>query len=86
MKRKVFCNRGVCSLDRLPEQQIGGGLRVQSSDYLVPLLQSAKKKRVLIGKGKIVKNSKINTKNKRSCYTEIPISRSQAVKRKQHGN
>jgi hypothetical protein len=39
MKRKVFCTKDVCALDRLPDQMIGGGLRVQAAQYLVPLLE-----------------------------------------------
>jgi hypothetical protein len=54
MKRKVLCNKTNCSLDRLPEQQLGGGLRVQEANYVIPLsrVTSGRMKKTQSGKGK----------------------------------
>jgi hypothetical protein len=54
MKRKVLCNKTTCSLDRLPEQQFGGGLRVQEANYVIPLsrVTSGRMTKTQSGKGK----------------------------------
>jgi hypothetical protein len=87
MKRKVFCNQNVCALDRLPEQQFGGGLRVQSPDYVVPL-SSPSPLMTQVGKGRIRRRSpqlsKL-TRNKRSCSGKFSISRKRTTVKKSHG-
>jgi hypothetical protein len=91
MKRKVLCNRDVCALDRLPDQQFGGGLRVQSPDYVVPLSRTTRVvSRTLVGKGKVRKKRSTtekskSKKNKRSRSGKRAVSRKRTTKKKRHG-
>jgi hypothetical protein len=91
MKRKVYCNKQACSLDRLPDQQFGGGLRVQSPDYVIPISRTTNRpsKKSQVGKGKArhkrsIKKPLSKRSNKPSCIRKKSISRCRAATKKRH--
>jgi len=80
MKRKVLCNKTTCALDRLPEQQFGGGISVQAQNYVIPL-ESV----LSIGKqkgGGVQKRTKPKSKtNKSTKQKKNSVSRMRASKK-----
>jgi hypothetical protein len=91
MKRKVYCNKQACSLDRLPDQQFGGGLRVQSPDYVIPISRTTNRsvKTPQVGKGKARRKRSVRKplskgSNKPSCLRKKSISRRRAATKKRH--